>query len=185
MTTESSIRRSSGVRPPKDARSRLDDVDRSILRALSADARISNKGLAERVGIAQSTCLARVRALRESGVIRGFHADIDPRALGHDLQAMVAVRLQPNARGALSDFVATMRPQPQVLDIYFVAGANDYLLHVATAKHRRAALVRRRAPQPQPRHRAHRHQPDLRAHPGGGPRGVTIFGAMHLDGRCA
>ena len=132
MTTEYSIRPSFGVRPPKDARSRLDDVDRSILRALSADARIPNKALAERVGIAQSTCLARVRALRESGVIRGFHADIDPRALGHDLQAMVAVRLQPNARGALSDFVATMRPQPQVLDIYFVAGANDYLLHVAT-----------------------------------------------------
>jgi len=73
------------------------------------DARISNKDLAERVGIAQSTCLARVRALRESGVIRGYHADIDPRALGHDLQAMIAVRLQPTARSAIREFVAHVK----------------------------------------------------------------------------
>jgi DNA-binding Lrp family transcriptional regulator len=118
---------------PQKVRPRLDDVDREILRILAADARIPNKALAEQVGIAQSTCLARVRLLRERGVIRGFHADIDPRALGHDLQAMIAVRLHPHARGALGDFAETMRRQPEVLDVYFVGGANDYLLHVATA----------------------------------------------------
>jgi DNA-binding Lrp family transcriptional regulator len=116
---------------PKDVR--LDDVDRAILRALADDARISNKALAERAGIAQSTCLARVRALQESGVIRGYHADIDPHALGHDLEAMIAIRLQPHARNALGEVVATLARRPEVLDVYFVAGANDFLLHVATS----------------------------------------------------
>ena len=116
--------------PPQDVR--LDGTDRAILRVLADDARISNKELADTVGIAQSTCLARVRALRTSGVIRGFHADIDPRAIGHDLQAMIAIRLQPHARGSMSELVATLSRRPEVLDVYFVAGANDFLLHVAT-----------------------------------------------------
>ncbi|MCY7340600.1 MAG: Lrp/AsnC family transcriptional regulator [Pseudonocardia sp.] len=117
--------------PPQD--SRLDAVDRSIVAALRDDARVSNKDLAERVGVAQSTCLARVRALRDNGVIRGYHADIDPRALGHDLQAMIAIRLQPHARGAMGGFMATLGRQPEVLAVYFVAGANDFLVHVATS----------------------------------------------------
>ena len=111
---------------------RLDGTDRAILRALADDARISNKELADRVGIAQSTCLARVRTLRATGVIRGYHADIDPRAIGHDLQAMIAIRLQPHARGTMGERVAALSRRPEVLDVYFVAGANDFLLHVAT-----------------------------------------------------
>ncbi|WP_308282659.1 Lrp/AsnC family transcriptional regulator [Pseudonocardia nigra] len=118
--------------PPQDVRP-LDDVDRAILRILSVDARISNKELADRVGVAQSTCLTRVRALRESGVIRGYHADVDPRALGHDLEAMIAIRLQPHARATMGEVIATLSRRPEVLDVYFVAGANDFLLHVATA----------------------------------------------------
>jgi DNA-binding Lrp family transcriptional regulator len=133
MSPIDSERRGRRPPPPQHLRPLLDDVDRAILRALVADARIPNKTLAARVGIAESTCLTRVRALRERGVIRGFHADVDPRALGHDLQAMIAVRLHPHARGTLSDFAETMARQPEVLDVYFVAGANDYLLHVATA----------------------------------------------------
>jgi DNA-binding Lrp family transcriptional regulator len=121
------------VRPLRPQDIRLDGTDRAILQILVDDARISNKELADRVGIAQSTCLARVRALRESGVIRGYHADIDPRAVGHDLQAMIAIRLQPHARGAMSDLVAALSKRPEVLDVYFVAGANDFLLHVATS----------------------------------------------------
>jgi DNA-binding Lrp family transcriptional regulator len=125
-----------GARParalgPKEVR--LDDIDRALLRALVADARMSNKDLAERAGIAASTCLARIRALRDAGVIRGYHADIDPRALGHDLQAMIAIRLQPDARGAIREFVTTLSRRPEVLEVYFVAGANDFLVHVATS----------------------------------------------------
>jgi DNA-binding Lrp family transcriptional regulator len=121
-----------GRRPPKEVRP-LDDTDRAILRALVDDARVSNKDLAEKAGIAQSTCLARVRALREAGVIRGYHADVDPKALGHDLQAMIAIRLQPHARGAMAQFTAELSRRPEVLEVYFVAGANDFLVHVATA----------------------------------------------------
>ncbi|WP_232664108.1 Lrp/AsnC family transcriptional regulator [Pseudonocardia sp. TRM90224] len=116
---------------PNDVR--LDPVDHAILRELRADARISNKDLADRVGVAQSTCLGRVRALRQAGVIRGYHADIDPRALGHDLQAMIAIRLQPHARGAMGDFVTALSARREVLEVYFVAGANDFLIHVATS----------------------------------------------------
>lgn len=123
-----------GTSSPQDLRrpAVLDDVDRAILRVLSADARTPNNALAAQVGVAPSTCLVRVRSLRERGVIRGFHADVDPAALGHDLQAMVAVRLQAHARGRMGAFVDRLRLQPEVLDVYFVAGADDYLLHVAT-----------------------------------------------------
>jgi len=118
--------------PPKDVRP-LDDTDRALMRALVDDARVSNKELAAKVGIAQSTCLARVRALRAAGVIRGYHADVDPKALGHDLQAMIAIRLQPHARGAMAQFTADLSRRPEVLQVYFVAGADDFLVHVATA----------------------------------------------------
>nr|WP_205708808.1 Lrp/AsnC family transcriptional regulator [Kineococcus siccus] len=109
----------------------VDPVDRAILRVLAEDARTTNQSLAQQVGIAASTCLLRVRALRESGAIRGFHADVDPAALGLELQAMIAVRLAAHARGSMGPFVARIRRQPEVVDVYFVAGANDYLLHVA------------------------------------------------------
>ena len=71
----------------------LDRIDIELIRLLRKHARLSNKDLAEAVGVAPSTALERVRRLRETGVIRGFHAEFDPQALGIDLQAMVAVRL--------------------------------------------------------------------------------------------
>ena len=97
------------------------------------DARLPNNALAQRAGIAPSTCLARVRALRERGVIRGYHADIDPAALGRPLQAMVAVRLQSTARGHIRAFVAGVATMPEVLNVFFLAGKDDFLLHVAAA----------------------------------------------------
>lgn len=120
---------------PQDVRSAptaLDDVDRAILRVLAAEARTPNNALAAAVGVAPSTCLARVRSLCERGVIRGFHADVDPAALGHDLQAMIAVGLQAHARAHLAQMVRRLAALPEVLDVYFVAGADDFLVHVAT-----------------------------------------------------
>src|SRR3546814_900202 len=73
---------------PKDVRPAIDDIDRRILTALHDDARMSNSALAELVGIAPSTCHGRVRRLQDLGVIRGFYADIDPAAIGLNLQAM-------------------------------------------------------------------------------------------------
>ena len=111
----------------------LDRVDRAILEMLSADARIPNNQLAERVGVAPSTCLARVRALRDSGVLRGFHAEIDLAALGRPLQAMIAVRLAVHHREQIDDFTAHVRALPGVLSVFHMTGQNDYLVWVAAA----------------------------------------------------
>src|SRR3954467_5263670 len=108
-----------------------DEVDRRLLRELAADARIPNNALAQRAGIAPSTCLGRVRALREQGVVRGYHADIDPAALGRPIQAMIAVRLQTHARGHIPDFMAKIATLPEVLNVFFLGGANDFLVHIA------------------------------------------------------
>ncbi len=117
---------------PKDVRpTDLDDVDRRILTALHADARISNSALADAVGIAASTCHGRVRRLQELGVIRGFYTDINPAAIGLSLQAMISVSLQAGARGRIRDFISQIRSKPQVMDVYFLAGADDFILHVA------------------------------------------------------
>src|ERR1700679_1510981 len=117
---------------PKDLRpADLDDVDRRILSLLHADARITNSALAEELEIAASTCHGRVRRLLDSGVIRGFYTDIDPVAVGLPLQAMISVSLQSNARGRIRDFIAQIRRRPQVMDVYFLAGADDFILHVA------------------------------------------------------
>jgi DNA-binding Lrp family transcriptional regulator len=115
------------VRPP------LDEVDRRILRQLVADARTPNNALAQAVGIAPSTCLGRVRALRDSGVIRGYHADVDPAALGRPIQAMIAVRLQSHARGHIPEFAAAVAKLPEVLNVFFLAGAVDFYVHIAAA----------------------------------------------------
>jgi DNA-binding Lrp family transcriptional regulator len=120
------------ARPSKDVRPvDLDAIDRRILTALHADARMSNNALAELVGIAPSTCHGRVRRLQELGVIRGFYADIDPAAIGLTLQAMISVSLQSNARGKILSFIQHIRRKPQVMDVYFLAGADDFILHVA------------------------------------------------------
>jgi DNA-binding Lrp family transcriptional regulator len=111
----------------------LDHVDRAILEALSEDARMPNSRLAERVGVAPSTCLQRVRALRRSGVLRGFHAEIDLAALGRPLQAMIAVRLTVHAREQIEAFNRAVRELPGVLSVFHVAGVNDYLVWVAAA----------------------------------------------------
>ncbi|RYV52663.1 Lrp/AsnC family transcriptional regulator [Pengzhenrongella frigida] len=132
MVTESSAtvpgRRAA---PPDVRRPVLDETDRRILRILERDARVPNNALAAAVGVAASTCLGRVRAMREAGIIRGFHAEIDPEALGRGLQAMIAVRMQSGARGELAAFAQGIAARPEVRDVYFVAGADDFLLHVA------------------------------------------------------
>jgi DNA-binding Lrp family transcriptional regulator len=108
------------------------------------DARIPNNALADRVGIAPSTCLGRVRALVERGVIRGFYADIDPEAVGHSLQAIIAVRLQAHARNAISSFADRLVGMAEVRNLFFVAGAHDFLVHVVvqdTAQLRQFVVV--------------------------------------------
>ena len=132
MPEQKSTNSAAGRQDPKDIRPvGLDDVDRRILTILHADARIANSALAEAVGIAPSTCHGRVRRLQDLGVIRGFHADIDPAAIGLPLLAMISVSLQAGARGKIRAFVQQIRRKPQVIDVYFLAGADDFIIHVA------------------------------------------------------
>jgi DNA-binding Lrp family transcriptional regulator len=111
----------------------LDETDRAILEALSEDARMPNNRLAARVGIAPSTCLARVKALRDEGVLLGFHAEIDLAALGRPLQAIIAVRLAVHAREQIDAFTNDVRQLPGVLSVFHMTGVTDYLLWVAAA----------------------------------------------------
>jgi DNA-binding Lrp family transcriptional regulator len=132
MTEEKSNAARAAGSPPKDLRAAdLDRIDRRILGLLHADARMTNSALAEELGIAASTCHGRVRRLLESGVIRGFYTDIDPAAVGLPLQAMISVSLQSHARGKIRDFIQQIRRRPQVMDVYFLAGTDDFILHVA------------------------------------------------------
>ncbi len=109
---------------------RLDAIDHRLLTVLASDARIPNSTLAARAGIAASTCLARVRRLREEGVIRGFHADVDPALAGRPLQAIIAVRMQGAARSHLPAFSRELARLPGVLDVYLIGGAHDFFVHV-------------------------------------------------------
>ncbi|MEJ3404098.1 Lrp/AsnC family transcriptional regulator [Rathayibacter sp. YIM 133350] len=109
----------------------LDRVDRALLRALSANARASGSALASEVGVAESTVSLRLRRLQSLGHIRGYHADIDLATLGASLQALIAVRLAKHAREEIDAFWQAAPHLPGVLGIFHMAGADDYLLHVA------------------------------------------------------
>ncbi|MDM4761735.1 Lrp/AsnC family transcriptional regulator [Galbitalea sp. SE-J8] len=114
------------LRPPIDA------VDRELIRLLQQDARSTNASLAASVGIAPSTCLTRVRALIERGAITGFHAAVDPRALGLALEALISINIKVGARRAVATFADEMRALPEVTQVFFLGGAEDFIVHVAT-----------------------------------------------------
>jgi len=109
----------------------LDRTDFAILDALQNDARVSNKELAARVGLAPSSCLVRVRKLVRGKALRGFHAEVDPEILGVGLQAIIAVRLARHSRVTFRSFYAHVRVLPEVVQVFQVSGATDLLIHVA------------------------------------------------------
>lgn len=111
----------------------LDGTDLELLSLLSTDGRMSNRDLAEAAGIAPSTCLTRLRHLRQLGAVRGVHADIDPAWLGCPIQALVTVRLRADARSQIDAFAKKMRAHHSVLNLFFVSGAYDFLIHAAVA----------------------------------------------------
>lgn len=109
----------------------FDRTDLAILRLLRNNARISNKELAAKVGIAPSTCLTRVRRLEREGVISGYHAELNPAAVGVSIQAMIAVRMVRHVRSDVEAFHAHAMGLKETVAIYHVAGADDFLVHVA------------------------------------------------------
>lgn len=109
----------------------LDEIDQALVRLLEQDGRMSNAMLAREVGIAESTCLVRVRLLRERGVVRGIHAYIDPVAVGRPVEAMIAIRFGGHRRSNFEEFTRQVPELPGVLGTFHVSGAIDYFVHVA------------------------------------------------------
>ena len=132
----------------------IDRIDRVILARLQHDARISNKDLAAKVGLAPSSCLTRVRRLEASGALQGYHAEVDPRVYGVTLEALIAIRLEKHARGAIASFERHIDTLAEVRGTFHVAGANDYLVHVAVrdAEHLREFVLSAFATRPEVAH---------------------------------
>ena len=108
----------------------LDPIDRQLLALLSKDSRQTNQALAEALGIAPSTCLARLKALKATGVIRRFTVDVDPKALGRPLQALISVRLRPGARHLMTGFGDDLRQVSEITQFFVLGGADDFLIHI-------------------------------------------------------
>ncbi|MEA2022874.1 MAG: Lrp/AsnC family transcriptional regulator, partial [Actinomycetota bacterium] len=121
----------------------LDRTDRAIIALLQDNARLSNKELAAGAGIAPSTCSERMRRLEVVGVFTGFHAAVDPRALGIGLQAMIAVRLRRHSAEEVRTFERHAKALPEVVSLSHVTGPNDFLLRVVVrdADHLRQLAV--------------------------------------------
>jgi DNA-binding Lrp family transcriptional regulator len=114
-------------------RSKLDRIDRRILHDLQADGRMTNVDLAERAGISAPPCLRRVRALEEAGYIRGYHAEINPEALGFGVTVFAQVGLATQAEPDLKAFEALVASWPEVREAHMLAGETDFLLKVVAA----------------------------------------------------
>ncbi|NBE06709.1 Lrp/AsnC family transcriptional regulator [Paragemmobacter ruber] len=110
------------------AGSKLDPIDRHILAELQADGRMTNVELAKRVGISAPPCLRRVRTLEEAGYIKGYHADIDARELGFEVQVFAMVRLQSQAEADLATFEERCRNWPLVRECHMLNGEIDFIL---------------------------------------------------------
>jgi DNA-binding Lrp family transcriptional regulator len=98
---------------------------------LIANGRMSNHALAEIVGVSESACHARVRALIEAGVIEGFQAKVNSTALGRPLQAVVLVKLQSGARGQLVAEIRRLAAIDGVVEVLILTGAFDLMVQVA------------------------------------------------------
>jgi DNA-binding Lrp family transcriptional regulator len=111
-------------------RVKLDRIDRIILRNLQEDGRMTNVELARRASISAPPCLRRVRTLEESGVIAGYHADIDPTALGYGVMIFAQVGLTSQAEQDLRAFEALVETWPQVRECHMLAGETDFILKI-------------------------------------------------------
>lgn len=111
----------------------LDAIDLRILRELQKDGSLSNVALARKVGLSPSPCLARVKALQDSGLIRQYVALLDAKQLGLHLNVFISISLKHQTRAALEKFEARLCTREEVMECYLMTGDADYLLRVAVA----------------------------------------------------
>ena len=109
----------------------MDDIDRALIAELQRNARRSTRELAAAVHISPSTSSERIRALRAEQVVRGYHADVDLDALGRRVQSLTAITIRPPTRENIEAFRNWVAGQPELIGLFVVSGANDFLLHLA------------------------------------------------------
>lgn len=109
----------------------LDSIDRAILKELQAEGRLSNLELAQRVHLSPSACLRRVKALEDGGVIAQYVALVNPKAVGKHGISYTIITLETMGTPQLEAFEQAVRDTPEVLDCFYVAGPNDYLIRFA------------------------------------------------------
>lgn len=114
--------------PTSKPPAQLDAIDRAILHALQTDGRISNQALAARIHLSPSACLRRVKALEDAGVIARYVALLDAKAVGRHGTSFTIVHLESTQPHKLEAFERAVRDTPEILDCFYVAGADDYLL---------------------------------------------------------
>ena len=110
---------------------RIDRIDQSILAILQEDARISNVELAKKVGLSASACLRRVGQLEKSGLVNGYHADLNLDGLGHSVLVLVRITLHGQSAEMMAEFEAAVTRIPQVLACFLLAGEDDYMLRIS------------------------------------------------------
>ncbi len=109
---------------------KFDHIDRALLRALQRDARLSQRELADRVGLSQNACWRRLKSLYEGGLIEGHTVRLDPERLGLKLTVFVMIRTRHHSKDWLETFRAEVSSIPNVIDFYRIAGDYDYMLKV-------------------------------------------------------
>jgi Lrp/AsnC family leucine-responsive transcriptional regulator len=109
----------------------LDAIDRLILAELQRDGRVSNVELAQRVHLSPSACLRRVKQLEDEGVIGQYVALLNPKAVGQHGTSFTIINLETMSNELLESFERAVKDVPQILDCYYIAGANDYLIRFA------------------------------------------------------
>ena len=113
------------------AEAKLDAIARSILNQLQHEGRLSNQDLAQRVHLSPSACLRRVKALEDAGVIDQYVALVNPAAVGRHGTSFTIINLESMNTAQLEAFEQAVRDEPQILDCFYVAGSNDYLIRFA------------------------------------------------------
>ncbi len=109
----------------------LDSIDRAILAALQQDARLSNQALAQQIHLSPSACLRRVKRLEDEGVIDRVVALLNPKAIGKPGTSYTIINVERMTPAALAEFEQAVKDSPDILDCFYVAGSNDYLLRFA------------------------------------------------------
>ncbi len=110
---------------------KLDDIDLKLLTVLYKNAGITNKDLSTEIGVAPSTCLERVKRMKNSGVIKNTFVDINFKTIGGNIEAIAAIRLQPYSETIVNKLRDDLLKLPEIISLYHMGGSYDYFIHMS------------------------------------------------------